>query len=190
VGCDVALTVTVNFTVMATDSCDTNVAVNCSPVSGSGFRAGTTNVVCKAWDASGNSNTCSFSVARAALGFDGFLSPIGGADGTGGTYTQPMRTFKLNSTIPVKFTSSCNGVAVTTGVHTLQVVKWSNETTSAEPIDATPPGGATTGNQFLLTSGQWHYNLDTAATAMSVGTWELRATLSDGSLHSVWIALK
>ena len=37
---------------------------------------------------------------------------------------------------------------------------------------------------------QWHFNLDTKGTGMSTGIWLLRATLSDGSDHSVWIQLK
>jgi hypothetical protein len=32
----------------------------------------------------------------------GQCSPIGGADATGGTYTDPVRAFKLKSTVPVK----------------------------------------------------------------------------------------
>jgi len=58
-------------------------------------------------------------------------------------------------------------------------------------IDATPTDAATTGNQFLLTdaaSGEWHYNLNTKP--LSVGTWKLTATLSDGTVHEVWITIK
>ena len=61
---------------------------------------------------------------------------------------------------------------------------------SDPPIDAKPSDAATTGSQFRLTGGQWHFNLDPQATGMSVGKWELIATLSDGSRHSVWIQIK
>ena len=57
-------------------------------------------------------------------------------------------------------------------------------------IGATPTDAATTGNQFRLTgaaSGNWHFNLNT--TPLSVGTWKLVATLSDGSVHEVWITI-
>lgn len=64
------------------------------------------------------------------------------------------------------------------------------ETTADQPIDATPQDAAATGNQFRLTEGQWHFNLDTKVTGMSVGKWLLMATLSDGSQHSVWIQLR
>src|SRR6185436_9700343 len=53
---------TVSFAVTATDVCDTNVTVVCAPPSGSFFSLGTNGVVCVATDASGNSNTCSFTV--------------------------------------------------------------------------------------------------------------------------------
>jgi sugar lactone lactonase YvrE len=53
---------TVTFLVTATDNCDSNLTVNCSPVSGSEFAVGTTPVNCAVVDSSGNSNTCSFSV--------------------------------------------------------------------------------------------------------------------------------
>jgi hypothetical protein len=101
-----------------------------------------------------------------------------------------VRTFKLGSTIPVKFKISCGGAAVKDGAHTLQVIKYNNATTAAEPIDATPTDAARTGNQFKFTGDEWHFNLDTKATGMSVGTWQLKATLGDGSTHLVWIALK
>jgi hypothetical protein len=127
---------------------------------------------------------------RAPLGFSGFLAPIGGADATGGSFATPLRTLKLKSTIPVKFTASCEGSPVVTGIHTLQAIKFSDATTAGDPIDATPQDSATVGNQFRLTDGQWHFNLDTKATGMTEGIWQLVATLSDGSKHAVWVQLK
>jgi hypothetical protein len=129
-----------------------------------------------------------------SLQFTGFLPPIGGevAMGTGGSSTDPVRAFKLKSTIPVRFRLTCGGQPVTTGVHTLQAIKYSSECTSdPDVIDATPPGAATTGNQFQLTdaaTGQWQFNLST--TAFTKGIWKLKATLSDGSTHEVWIEIK
>jgi hypothetical protein len=74
---------------------------------------------------------------------------------------------------------------VTTGVHTLQAIHWSSAATSGDPIDAAPTDAATTSNQFHLVGTEWHFNLDTKATGLSVGIWHLIATLSDGSQHSV-----
>jgi hypothetical protein len=101
----------------------------------------------------------------------------------------PLRTFKLDSTIPVKFIAACDGAAVLTGVHRLQVLKYSDATTAGDPIDARPGDQATAGDQFRLTDGEWHFNLDTKATGMSAGIWLLRATLSDGSQHTAWIQI-
>ncbi|MCI0362613.1 MAG: PxKF domain-containing protein, partial [Phycisphaerales bacterium] len=127
-----------------------------------------------------------------SIGFDGFHPPIGGADSTGGTFTDPVRAFKLKSTVPVKMTlTSCDGQPLTTGVHTIQMIKFSNSTTSDPPIDATPTDSATTGNQFRLTdaaTGKWHFNLSTKS--LTKGIWQIKATLSDGSTHVVFIELK
>jgi hypothetical protein len=53
---------TVTFSTTATDACDANAVVVCTPASGSSFSLGTTPVSCEATDASGNRSTCSFSV--------------------------------------------------------------------------------------------------------------------------------
>ncbi|HEX7174238.1 MAG TPA: MBG domain-containing protein, partial [Pyrinomonadaceae bacterium] len=126
--------------------------------------------------------------------FIGFHSPIGGSveTGNGGSFADPVRAFKLGSTIPVKFTIKevgCQGSAVTTGIHTLQALKYTNTTDADAPIDATPTDGATTGNQFRLTGTDWHFNLNTKG-GFSQGTWLLRATLQDGSVHTVWVSIK
>jgi hypothetical protein len=128
--------------------------------------------------------------------FNGFLSPIGGSveSGNGGTYTDPVRSFKLNSTIPIKFalySLGCSGTPITTGVHTLMMTKYTSAVDSDPAIDATPTDAATTGNQFRLTGTEWHYNLDTKRTpGITAGTWLVKATLLDGSTKTVWISIK
>jgi hypothetical protein len=129
--------------------------------------------------------------------FNGFLSPIGGSveTGNGGTFTDPVRSFKLGSTIPVKFVinawngSTC-GAPIITGIHTLQAIFYSNSTDSDPAIDATPTDAATDGNQFRLTDSEWHFNLSTKGGGFKAGTWILKATLQDGSTHTVWISIK
>ncbi len=190
VGCSVSPLVSVSYSATVTDNCDPNPTVVFNPPSGTGFPIGTTQVTVTATDHAGNSSSRSFNVIRASLSFTGFHSPIGGADGTGGSFSSPLKAFKLKSTIPVKFSASCGDQALTAGSHTLSVAKYSDETTSAEPIDATPQDAATTGNQFKLTDSQWHFNLDAEGTGMSKGIWLLTATLSDGSKHTVWIQIK
>ncbi|MCL4790336.1 MAG: PxKF domain-containing protein, partial [Verrucomicrobia bacterium] len=122
--------------------------------------------------------------------FTGFLAPIGGADATGGSFAAPLKTFKAGSTIPVKFSATYSGAPLTTGVHLLQAIKYSDATTAGTPIDATPQGTATTGNQFRFADGNWQFNLDTKSTGITKGVWQLTATLSDGSPHTVWIQIK
>lgn len=127
---------------------------------------------------------------RPPLTFAGFHAPIGGADVTGGSFVNPLRTFKGGSTIPVKFGISRGGTAVVTGVHRLQAIKYRNETTAAAPIDATPQEAATAGNQFVLKGSEWQFNLDTKATGLTKCIWQLVATLSGGSSHRVSIQVK
>jgi hypothetical protein len=132
-------------------------------------------------------------VLTACSVFNGFMPPIGGAveKGNGGSFSNPVRAFKLNSTIPVKFSAVCFGVPLTTGVHTLQAIKYSNATDSDPPIDATPTDAATTGNQFWLTGSEWHFNLNTKALGNTGhGTWLVKATLFDGSSYTVWVSVK
>jgi hypothetical protein len=141
-------------------------------------------------------NTTITDVITTAYCFSGFLSPIGGSveAGNGGSFADPVRAFKLGSTIPVKFIlnswngSTC-GAVVTTGIHTLQAFKYSNTTDADFAINATPTDAATTGNQFRLTGTEWHFNLSTKS-GFTQGTWLLKATLLDGSEKTVWVTMK
>ncbi len=85
--------------------------------------------------------------------FSGFKSPIGGADATGGNFANPLRTFKFKSTIPVKFDLTQGGVPASSGIHTLQAIKYSDATTAGLPVDATPQDAATAWNAFRFTGG-------------------------------------
>ena len=146
----------------------------------------------------GNNYTLTFTgdkltIVTACSTFNGFLPPVGGAveSNTGGSFANPVKSFKLNSTIPVKFNAICFGQPLTTGIHTLQAIKYSDSTTASPAIDATPTDAATSGNQFRLTDGEWHFNLNTKGFGNNgQGTWLLRATLFDGSTYSVWVSIK
>jgi hypothetical protein len=63
VSCTSSNGATVTFaTPSATDSCDSATTVTCAPPSGSVFAIGTTTVTCVATDASGNTQSCAFTV--------------------------------------------------------------------------------------------------------------------------------
>ena len=129
------------------------------------------------------------------LVFTGFLSPIGGSveniPSNGGSFAVPVRAFKLGSTIPAKFSIATGGTPFLTGIHTLQAIQYSSSGAAGTAIDATPTDSATTGNQFRLTDGQWHFNLSTkSGSGFSQGTWLLVATLADGTKHTVWVSIK
>ena len=125
-----------------------------------------------------------------ALGFEGFLAPVGGADLSGGTFANPLRTIKLGSTLPVKFKAFTNGgTPWLTGIHTIHAIKYSDATTWEPALEVTATDAATTGNQFRLADGHWHFNMSTKS-HFSQGIWKIEATLEDGSKHYVWITLK
>jgi hypothetical protein len=141
----------------------------------------------------GSSDTKSITITT-GFAFNGFDQPIGGSveNGNGGNFANPVKSFKLGSTIPVKFGANWlnGGASLMNGIHTLKAIKYSNSTDSDPPIDATPTDAATTGNQFRLTSTDWHFNLSTKGNLFTAGTWLLSATLVDGSQHTVWISIK
>ena len=99
-----------------------------------------------------------------------------------------IKTFKFGSTVPIKFRMYCEGNTVMDGSHTLQMVMCGDATISHPPVGATPQGGATSGNEFVLTGQEWHFNLDTRP--LSTGQWEFIATLEDGTQHNVWVQLR
>lgn len=62
VGCRGPSGTTVSYVVGITDNCDQNPILVCTPPSGSVFPFGTTTVVCRGSDSSGNTNTCTFTI--------------------------------------------------------------------------------------------------------------------------------
>jgi hypothetical protein len=120
-------------------------------------------------------------------------------------WLQPINTdgssrFKLGSTIPVKFTATCNGVPLTNVVARMYVVKG-----DAQPDpgvdEAVSTAASTTGNLFRYdaTAGQYIFNLSTklgylnpgsmSSTSFTPGTWTLKIGLDDGSWRSVNVQL-
>jgi hypothetical protein len=172
---------------VASGGCGTE-TVACVPPSGSIFPNGASSVSCTATDSGGSQASCSFQVFHDGIDFDGFLPPI---DGIGGAFDAPLRTFKLGSTIPVKFRALCGGSAIMSGLPPIvTLVHWSDATDSTPAIDATPTDAATDGDQARITGDQWHFNLSTAS--LSQGVWEVVVTMpgEGGARRSVFVQLR
>jgi hypothetical protein len=98
--------------------------------------------------------------------------------------------FKLGSTIPVKFSLvNAFGAPVSTARVLLRLQHFSSSQPDGDAIDATPTGGADTGNVFLGDgAGHYHFNLSTKD--LSVGSWSLQAVMDDGTVRSIVITIK
>ncbi len=159
---------------------------------------GSYSFAARAADVAGNSDTYgpkTYRVQYAAGGtdaFGGFLQPINA--------TGPSSRFKLGSTIPVKFTATCNGVPLSNVVAKMYVAQ--GDSAPDPGIDeAVSTAAATTGNLFRYdaTAGQYIFNLSTksgylnpgstTAVAFSPGTWTLKVGLDDGTWRSVVVQL-
>ena len=159
----------------ATDIVDGATPVSCTPPSGGTFPLGTTTVTCTTQDGAGNKASTSFTVT-VAVGWSGVLAPV--VDG--GTY-------KLGSTIPVKFTLT----GASAGVTNLQARLWVRRTpgtSTSGGAAALSTSAATTGNLFRYSDGQYIFNLNTKP--LSLGTYELLIDLGDGVPHAVTITLR
>ncbi len=111
---------------------------------------------------------------------DFFLPPI-----------ENNRVFKLGSTIPVKFQlTNINGTYISTAVARILLQQYSANVPVGNPIDATSTIGADTGNFFRYdgTGNLYIYNL--SAQGLSVGTWQIKVVLDDGTTKTVFIGLK
>jgi hypothetical protein len=109
--------------------------------------------------------------------YSGILQPINAS--------ATRSSFKLGSTVPVKFTLSCNGTPITNSVAKLYLAK---QDASGDPVnEPIATNSPDIGNQFRVTdqaTGQYQFNLSTKAgyvvpgpnggtVSMSEGTWTL-----------------
>ena len=139
----------------------------------------TNTVIATARDTNGCTVKCQFNVYRQPISFDGFYSPIGGADGTGGSCDAPLRIFKLGSNVAVKFDLACNGLPVTSGTPIMTILGCSNNFFFQGP--------------FQLVNNQWHFNIDSTVIGTGgnfAGVYRVTANLPDGSQHSAYIQYK
>lgn len=113
--------------------------------------------------------------------FSGILQPVN-ADGSS--------VFKLGSTVPVKFQlRDSNSNYVTSAVAKIYIAKISDGVVGTD-MEAVSTSTATTGNQFRYdaTGNQYIFNL--ATKPLTIGTWQIRIELNDGTSKYVNIGLK
>jgi hypothetical protein len=146
------------------------------PIDTTSIGAKTATIIVK--DQAGNTATTTKTV-NIVYGFSGFLDPINN-DGSS--------IFKLKSTVPVKFQlTDAQGNSVTTAVAQIYVAKLGNNIVGTD-MEAVSTSAATDGNLFRVSGNQYIFNLSTKP--LSVGTWQIKATLDDGTSKTVIISLK
>jgi hypothetical protein len=167
---------TVNYSAAhATDIVDGTVAAACDKASGSVFSLGLTTVTCSATDAHGNTATKRFTVT-VTYAFGGFAQPVV----AGGSY-------KLGSTIPVKFTLTGASAAVSGATAKLYVAQVGTTSTGTDILPVAS-GAANTGNLFRWDGSGYIFNWSTKG--LAAGTWRIRADLGDGADHEVVVTLR
>ncbi|HZR46024.1 MAG TPA: PxKF domain-containing protein, partial [Candidatus Manganitrophaceae bacterium] len=99
------------------------------------------------------------------------------------------KVFELGSTIPVQFRlKDTNGSPVSSAVAHLSLQHYLGGKPVGAPIRATSHGHFNSGDLFRFNGEHYSYELNTKP--LSKGIWELRVSLSDGSVHAVMIELK
>jgi hypothetical protein len=114
-------------------------------------------------------------------GYSGVLAPLDPAGGN---------TQKLGTPLPVKFQlTDAKGTFVTTAAASIYVAPVVGGAAGAE-IPGTSQGGSAAGNVFRydLLNNQYIFNLSTKT--LTVGTWQLRIALSDGTSKYVMVTLQ
>jgi probable HAF family extracellular repeat protein len=169
---------TVSYTATATDDVDGDLAVDCSPASGSTFPLGITTVNCSAEDAAGNVAVGSFEV-RVLYDF---------GNGSGGGFSEPVSSSVLNQVkagagVPVKF-----GLGGDFGLDIFAAGYPTSRTISCEtglptdPVEETIAVSAS-GLRYDASTGQYIYTWRTDKT-WSDTCRELILKFKDGTEHT------
>jgi hypothetical protein len=120
-----------------------------------------------------------FALAYKPYEYSGLLQPIN-SDGSS--------IFKLKSTVPVKFQLKDDlGNFVSNAVAKIYLSKISSGILGTE-LEAISTSAATEGNVFRCSQNQYIFNLNTKS--LSVGTWQIRIGLDDGTSKYGIISLK
>ena len=125
----------------AQDNCDASPTVTCNPPSGSTFGGGNTTVTCTAVDASGNTNSCTFTVtvrdtAPPVITLKPAITVM--------ENNHKYRTFRVTDFV-ASVSDACGGVAAANCVI--------SKVTSDEPDDVPGPGDGNTRDDIKIASG-------------------------------------
>ncbi len=118
--------------------------------------------------------------------FVGFAPPVGTAvDPSIVCSTTPAVTRNFGDTVPLKFQLFLNNAVVKTAVAFV-----SAQQCGGQPVQKDLGQGSVPTNQFRFdpTGNQYVFNLDTSV--LAPGIWQINASISDGSVHSVLIQLR
>jgi hypothetical protein len=176
----------VTFSVSALDAVDGDVPVTCtmpdgsSVVSGAVLPLGTTTVTCSASDGAGNTGTVTFTVTI-TVGWGGFGQPIN----PGGP-----AAFKLNSTIPVKFSLTGASAGISQLDARMFVRRLDTATPAAVETVAVATGSANAGNAFRFDAEAGQYVFNLATKPLGSGRFELRVDLGDGTTHTIEVLIR
>ncbi len=156
----------------ASDLVDGNVAVTCTPVSGSAFAIGSNTVSCSATDAHNNTGTSSFKVI-VSYAFNGFFRPIDNLP--------VINVTKAGSAVPVKFSLGGNmGLAIMAAGYPRSVAMACNGSVSDTVEETVTAGGSSL--SYDATTGQYIY-VWKSEKAWSGTCRQLQVMLQDGSEH-------
>ncbi|MBI5117301.1 PxKF domain-containing protein, partial [Candidatus Poribacteria bacterium] len=146
------------------------------------FLTGLTIVTFTATDSSSNTSTCQSSV-RVAYAYGGLLPPINASGSS---------IFKIGRAIPVKFRLYCSGTTpVGTAAAALSVFKITDTVTGTVlEVETVPVGEANTGNLFRYDPVEQQYIYNWSTQGLTQGTYKLRITLDDGTIHDTNLSLE
>lgn len=141
---------------------------------------GNKNFIVNATDNASNQAT-KIAVYNIVYNYSGILPPIKSDDSS---------TFKLGSTIPVKFQLwDANGNNISAALAYIYLAKITNGIVGRE-INATSTSAATTGNLFRYDSTTNQYIFNLATKPLPIGTWRIRISLDDGTSKYATVGLK
>ncbi|MDP3057516.1 MAG: PxKF domain-containing protein [bacterium] len=140
---------------------------------------GTKNFSVNATDNAGNQGTKNLTY-NVVYNYSGLLPPIN-ANGS---------SFKLGSTIPIKFQLwNAGGNNISTAIARIYLTNITNGIIGTE-INGTSTSNSTTGNLFRYDSIANQYIFNLATKPLTIGTWQIRIELDDGTSRYATIGLK